>query len=202
MSNLKVARLEMSKTSTRKLKRLMLSLLGSLWFTGAIAAQGVIDSDLDGVPDGKDACPKTRANVAVDARGCEIQEADSQCLMAKGQLLTDCDKGAVSIYFAFASAEIAISQWSQLARVKTFLQHKNARLILVGHTDNIGSEAFNLALSRQRAERVKQILVEDYGFQAERFSIVAKGASEPISNNEGESGRALNRRVEFMVEAR
>ena len=202
MSNLKVARLEMSKTSTRKLKRLMLSLLGSLWFTGAIAAQGVIDGDLDGVPDSKDACPQTRPNVAVDARGCEIKEDDSQCLMTKGQLLTDCQQGTVSIYFAFASAGVAMSQWSQLAQVKSFLLDETVRLSLVGHTDNIGSEAFNLALSRQRAERVKQILVEDYGFQAERFSIVAKGASEPVSNNEGESGRALNRRVEFMVEAR
>ena len=106
------------------------------------------------------------------------------------------------VYFAFGSAEVGIDQWPQLAKVHGFLKVSNAKLTLVGHTDNIGSEAVNMNLSRQRAERVKQIFVQDYGVEAQRLSIVAKGASQPVTDNLGPDGRALNRRVEFIVEAR
>ncbi|QYJ83528.1 OmpA family protein [Shewanella aegiceratis] len=220
-----------SSSFTAKLSLGLLCVVCGLCISGASLALGWNDSDLDGVPDSKDACPHSRLNAVVDAKGCEIRRDEIACLAPEGQLLSFCEPGAqtaqngqarqnkqdeqgeqvkmsvgesnvVRIHFAFASAEVSIDQWPQLAKVRDFLSASDARLTLVGHTDNIGSEAVNLSLSRQRAERVKQIFVQDYGVKAERLSIVAKGASQPVTDNLGSGERALNRRVEFIVEAR
>ncbi|QYJ88943.1 OmpA family protein [Shewanella halotolerans] len=213
-----------------KLSLGLICVVCGLCISGAALALGWVDSDLDGVPDSKDACPHSRPNAVVDAKGCEIRRDEIACIAPEGELLSFCEPAAqtakngqarqnkqdeqvkrsigesnvVRVYFAFASAEVSIDQWPQLAKVRDFLSASdaNARLTLVGHTDNIGSEAVNLSLSRQRAERVKQIFVQDYGVKAERLSIVAKGASQPVTDNLGPGERALNRRVEFMVEAR
>ncbi len=225
-----------SSSFAAKLSLGLICVVCGLCISGAALALGWIDSDLDGVPDSKDACPHSRPNAVVDAKGCEIRRDEIACLAPGGELLTLCEPAAqtakngqvrqnkqdkqdkqdeqvkrsigetnvVRVYFAFASAEVSIDQWQQLAKVRDFLSTSdaNARLTLVGHTDNIGSEAVNLSLSRQRAERVKQIFVQDYGVKAERLSIVAKGASQPVTDNFGPGERALNRRVEFIVEAR
>ncbi|ABO23022.1 OmpA family protein [Shewanella loihica] len=211
-----------------KLSLGLICVVCGLCISGAALALGWIDSDLDGVPDSKDACPHSRPNAVVDAKGCEIRRGEIACIAPEGELLSFCEPAAqkaqygqarqnkqdeqvkrsigesnvVRVYFAFASAEVSIDQWPQLAKVRDFLSASDARLTLVGHTDNIGSEAVNLSLSRQRAERVKQIFVQDYGVKAERLSIVAKGASQPVTDNFGPGERALNRRVEFIVEAR
>ncbi|TVP12199.1 OmpA family protein [Shewanella sp. KCT] len=219
-----------SSSFATKLSLGLICVVCGLCISGAALALGWVDSDLDGVPDSKDACPHSRPNAVVDAKGCEIRRDEIACIAPEGELLSFCEPAAqtaqngqarqnkqdeqvkrpigesnvVRVYFAFASAEVSIDQWPQLAKVRDFLSASdaNARLTLVGHTDNIGSEAVNLSLSRQRAERVKQIFVQDYGVKAERLSIVAKGASQPVTDNLGPGERALNRRVEFMVEAR
>ncbi|MGL5392153.1 MAG: OmpA family protein, partial [Shewanella sp.] len=85
------------------------------------------------------------------------------------------------------------------ALVKAFLEANDASLILVGHTDIVGTPEFNYQLSRQRAENVKRILVEDYGFDPNRFTVVGKGISEPVADNYSSEGRRLNRRVQFFV---
>lgn len=210
-----------------KVSQGLLGALCSVWLAGAVLAQGWVDRDRDGVPDSKDACPHSRPNVAVDAMGCEIRAEAMACMASKGaasQLIacegaepgksvepakqaSTANQGAsepdiLRVYFAFGSAEVGIDQWPQLAKVHGFLKASDAKLTLVGHTDNVGSEAVNMNLSRQRAERVKQIFVQDYGVEAQRLSIVAKGASQPVTDNDGPGGRALNRRVEFIVEAR
>ncbi|QYJ98746.1 OmpA family protein [Shewanella alkalitolerans] len=223
-----------SSSFAAKLSLGLICVVCGLCISGAALALGWVDSDLDGVPDSKDACPHSRPNAVVDAKGCEIWRGEIACIAPEGELLSFCESAAqaaqkehakpdkqnkptkqgeqvktlasesniVRVYFAFASAEVSIDQWPQLAKVRDFLSASDARLTLVGHTDNIGSEAVNLSLSRQRAERVKQIFVQDYGVKAERLSIVAKGASQPVTDNMGPGERALNRRVEFIVEAR
>jgi outer membrane protein OmpA-like peptidoglycan-associated protein len=55
-----------------------------------------------------------------------------------------------------------------------------------------------LDLSQRRAEAIKEFLVSAYGIASDRLTIQAYGESQPIETNETESGRAMNRRVEFM----
>lgn len=76
----------------------------------------------------------------------------------------------------------------------------NAKIKVVGHTDNIGSDNDNQTLSYDRASAVKGWLFSHGGIPLERLEAIGKGASEPIASNETKAGRAQNRRIEFIVE--
>ncbi|AQS37487.1 OmpA family [Shewanella psychrophila] len=163
------------------------------------------DSDKDGVPDTKDACPNTPSGVLVDASGC-----DKSRLFKKVCLTTTDDKvfpetcieaTELVLNFEFAKTEILYSQWQILAQIKQFLQLNDVKLCLIGHTDSVGSEKANQSLSEARAKKVMGLLVEDYGFDPGRFIVRGMGTRFPISTNDTQVGRALNRRVNFVVES-
>lgn len=69
---------------------------------------------------------------------------------------------------------------------------------IIGHTDSNGDAAANLALSQKRAVAVKNRLIKDYAIAPSRLTTDGKGASQPISDNNTASGKAQNRRVEFV----
>ena len=71
-------------------------------------------------------------------------------------------------------------------------------IVAVGHTDSIGTEAYNLALSKRRADAVKQYLVSK-GIEANRIYTEGKGESQPVADNRTAEGRQKNRRVEVEV---
>jgi len=68
-----------------------------------------------------------------------------------------------------------------------------------GHTDWIGSDAYNAGLSERRANAVQAYLIE-HGVDSSRLSTVGYGESRPIASNDTREGRALNRRVELLVQ--
>jgi len=74
----------------------------------------------------------------------------------------------------------------------------NLEIEIGGHTDNIGSVAYNLELSRERAKAVTLYLVSK-GIRISRIKFKGYGRSIPIASNETEEGRQLNRRVEFKI---
>lgn len=76
----------------------------------------------------------------------------------------------------------------------------DAQLTILGHTDAIGSDAYNFDLSRRRALSVMQELYAR-GLNPGQMSTVAVGKTQPVAPNNTEEGRALNRRVEFMISA-
>lgn len=76
----------------------------------------------------------------------------------------------------------------------------DAQLLVLGHTDGVGTVPYNVDLSRRRATSVIQELIRR-GASASQLSAVAIGKSQPIAPNETEEGRARNRRVEFMISA-
>ena len=76
--------------------------------------------------------------------------------------------------------------------------NKNWNLTLSGHTDNMGSAAFNLDLSKRRAAAVKAFLVQN-GVPASRIFVEYYGLSKPIVPNDTEQNRLKNRRVEFKI---
>ncbi|MFO7659360.1 MAG: OmpA family protein [Candidatus Cloacimonadaceae bacterium] len=81
--------------------------------------------------------------------------------------------------------------------VVTLKNYPNIRIELQGHTDYIGTEAYNQNLSQQRADAVKSYLVRG-GIDAARINTSAWGESKPIADNETDEGRFQNRRVEFL----
>ena len=73
------------------------------------------------------------------------------------------------------------------------------RIELEGHTDDIGGDSFNKTLSQKRANAVKAFMVKE-GIEAGRITAVGYGETRPlVSNDDEESGRAINRRVAFRV---
>ena len=72
------------------------------------------------------------------------------------------------------------------------------RLTIVGHTDSTGSDAINDPLSRERAMAVRDYL-SSRGVAASRVTVAGRGSREPVANNDTDSGRAANRRVEIFL---
>ena len=75
------------------------------------------------------------------------------------------------------------------------VKNPKAKLKITGHTDNVGSEDYNMELSRQRAEGVKNYLVEKFSIDGERLIVKGVGSSEPIADNSTLEGQLQNRRV-------
>jgi outer membrane protein OmpA-like peptidoglycan-associated protein len=105
------------------------------------------------------------------------------------------------LLFDVGSDRLRSDSKSDLNRfVSSISEFGDSRLLLVGHTDNIGAPDFNLALSTRRANAVAKYL-ESRGLGAERIAVTGVGESEPVESNATEEGRQLNRRVEVAVYA-
>lgn len=102
------------------------------------------------------------------------------------------------IYFDFGKATL-LSQSAPALRSVAEVMKANAswKLRIEGHTDNVGSAAFNQTLSQRRAAAVGEALSGQYGVAAARFTIAGLGASKPVASNDTLEGRAANRRVEL-----
>ena len=101
------------------------------------------------------------------------------------------------IYFAFNSAEIRPQSDSTLDAIAAMMQRDPTwKLTVTGHTDNIGGDASNLALSQRRSAAVKAALVSR-GTSADRLATAGSGSAAPKSSNATLAGRAQNRRVEL-----
>jgi len=79
------------------------------------------------------------------------------------------------------------------------VRYGKTTLVVVGHTDNVGSDAYNQRLSEQRALSVAQYL-EAHRVNAMRLATAGKGETQPVAPNSTESGRQANRRVEIYLE--
>ena len=78
------------------------------------------------------------------------------------------------------------------------LRNPDIRILICGHTDNVGSEEYNQVLSENRAGAVYGYLV-NAGIYPERLEFKGFGKSQPVSDNETEEGRAMNRRTEIVI---
>lgn len=105
-----------------------------------------------------------------------------------------------NIYFDFDKATFQQESYNELNKLERMMQQNPMmRVEIAGHTDNIGTAAYNLTLSKRRAEAVKDFLTKK-GIDARRITAVGFGKSRPLaSNDDEEEGRELNRRVEFKV---
>ena len=105
----------------------------------------------------------------------------------------------VNIQFEFNSDGLRPESEEGLAMLAAFLRnHPDLHVELAGHTDNVGSDAYNLTLSESRAQVVLQALVKR-GIDANRMTAKGYGATKPIYPNDTEEHRALNRRTEMVV---
>lgn len=102
--------------------------------------------------------------------------------------------------FDFDSSAIKPGYYGTLDRIANVLvRYGKTFLTIVGHTDNVGTDQYNQALSERRALAVNDYL-RGKGVIPQRLASMGRGESEPRASNAGEEGRRLNRRVEIIVE--
>lgn len=176
------------------------------------------DSDRDGVADGQDRCPGTPTGTAVDAQGCTVvgvlidsdddgvlDDVDACPGTPPGMIVdgTGCliDQSVVlrAVQFEAGSARLTTDARRALDEVaRTFKNQPGLHAQITGHTDDAGNDNFNLVLSQQRAESVRQYLVGK-GVAPRRLVALGLGEAQPVADNLTEEGRVANRRVEFRV---
>lgn len=100
---------------------------------------------------------------------------------------------ATNSYVLSPQAQSSLSEAAQ-----TLATYNDTRLTIVGHTDSTGNDAINNPLSINRAQAVANYL-HQYGVAANRMSISGQGSRQPIASNNTAEGRALNRRVEILI---
>ena len=108
----------------------------------------------------------------------------------------------LDVKFDFDKAVVKEESYSDIKSLADFMgQYPQTTTTVEGHTDSVGTDAYNQKLSERRAGAVRDVLVNQYGVGAERVSSVGYGESRPVADNATEAGRAVNRRVEAEVEA-
>jgi OOP family OmpA-OmpF porin len=142
-----------------------------------------LDSDGDGVPNKIDQCPGTLPGLKVNSRGCVI----SQTVELSG------------VHFEFNKARLMLDSQTVLRKVAESLANEpDVSIIIMGHTDSIGSDVYNLKLSGERAQSVVNYLGAQ-GIEPARQTSKGYGESKPVGDNNTEDGRERNRRVELQV---
>lgn len=165
-------------------------------------AKDMADEDNDGVANKFDKCPGTGSNTVVDGAGCPIK-AQREIIKETKVVVTEADRKVVdeaikNLEFDLGKSAIRAKSYPTLNRVAELLIQKDFSLKLAGHTDNTGSMALNLRLSKDRAESIKAYLVSQ-GVNASRIEATGYGPNQPIASNKTAEGRQKNRRVEFTL---
>ncbi|NJL15597.1 MAG: OmpA family protein [Microscillaceae bacterium] len=133
----------------------------------------------------------------------DTQPYQQYTVLERDLYLTPIEKNEVirlnNLFFDFAKFSLRDQSFPELNRLVAFLNNNpEVRIEIGGHTDNVGTEANNLSLSKNRAEAVQQYLLKR-GIAPERVLAKGYGEAKPIADNNTEAGRQQNRRVEFKI---
>lgn len=155
------------------------------------------DTDGDGVSDQFDKCPGTPAGTIVDGSGCELKFPKPDTT-GVGVVVGVVTPGTYSnIQFEFNSSVLRTSAYPTLDRVSADMRsNTGTSMELDGFASSEGTAAYNMQLSKDRANSVKTYLVNS-GVNAKRLKVKGFGETDPIASNSTEQGRVLNRRVQF-----
>jgi outer membrane protein OmpA-like peptidoglycan-associated protein len=155
---------------------------------GSLVFNGCPDTDADGISDKYDLCP-TLPGIALN-NGCpEIRKEEQEIL----------NKAFSNLEFETGKSVIRKSSLSSLDELAGVMEKRSEfRLLLAGHTDDVGKPESNLTLSKNRTLAVKNYLVKK-GINADRIKTEWYGQTKPIASNATPEGRQQNRRVEMNI---
>ena len=158
----------------------------------------------------KAAIAKRQAEQAISAAGMEAAKA-AEAKAEADQLMKELselkaqqtERGIVltigDVLFATGKANLSPDANKSVAKLAEFLKKYQKRDVLIeGHTDSVGKDDYNLTLSRNRADSVKDKLVGG-GIEAGRITTVGYGKKFPVASNDTMAGKAQNRRVEVII---
>ena len=172
-----------------------------------------IDTDKDGVADNSDQCKDTIKGAEVDSKGCAI-DTDNDGIADVRDDCADTVAGTVvnnhgcalkadisldNVQFKTGTSVLSSASRSVLDDVSAvLLENDHLQFEVSGHTDNTGNYQNNVNLSANRANSVKQYLV-DKGVDSSRLSAHGYGPDKPVASNDTSNGREMNRRVELVL---
>lgn len=119
---------------------------------------------------------------------------DTRAKLEEGKLISN-------LLFFTGTAKLKPESMGALLDVSKILKDATAPVKIIGHTDSDGDDVANLKLSQQRADAVKDILVNQYHIDESKLSTEGRGETQPIADNKSAEGKAQNRRVEFIFKA-
>ena len=154
------------------------------------------DSDGDGVSDQFDKCPGTPAGTPVDGSGCPLPKIDTAAFCKYCQGKDTVNTG--NVQFDFDSYVLRTSSYPLLDKKSSELKTSGETCVLAGYASSEGTLAHNIQLSKDRANAVKNYLINS-GVAAKKLKAKGYGIANPVAPNSTEAGRELNRRVEFHV---
>ena len=133
----------------------------------------------------------------------DLTKLEEYTVIERNLYLAPIEKGEIirlnNIFFIFDSAELLEESKGELNQLLGILkEHPEMKIEIGGHTDNKGSDEYNLNLSERRAIAIMNYL-SDHGISKENLSAKGYGETKPVSTNETDEGRQQNRRVEFKV---
>lgn len=132
-----------------------------------------------------------------------VEPAPTAQPAAEPEPMAEAVRVELDVKFDFDRAEVKQDSMSDIRELADFMkQYGQTSTVVEGHTDSVGTDAYNQRLSERRANAVRDVLVNQHGLQGNRVRAVGYGESRPVADNATEEGRAINRRVEAEVEAR
>jgi outer membrane protein OmpA-like peptidoglycan-associated protein len=145
-----------------------------------------------------------QADAARLAAADAARQADELQRQIDGLQARVTDRGLVltlgDVLFASGAASLNPNGDQHLAKLAAFLsKYMDRTALIVGYTDSVGSQDYNLGLSQRRADSVKFYLVQQ-GIDSSRLSASGQGMSSPVADNSSATGRQQNRRVEVVIE--
>src|SRR5690606_34109731 len=136
----------------------------------------------------------------MDKQAAEIERtvAGAEVIKADEGIIVKFDSG---ILFDFDKTDLKANAKTNIAKlVENLNSNPNTDILVIGHTDNKGTDSYNQGLSERRAKSVKSYAVSE-GLAGRRIKTEGKSFHEPIADNDTEAGRAENRRVEIVIVA-
>jgi len=145
-----------------------------------------------------------QADAARLAAADAARQADELQRQIDGLQARVTDRGLVltlgDVLFASGAASLNPNGDQHLAKLAAFLsKYMDRTALIVGYTDSVGGQDYNLGLSQRRADSVKFYLVQQ-GIDSSRLSASGQGMSSPVADNSSATGRQQNRRVEVVIE--
>jgi outer membrane protein OmpA-like peptidoglycan-associated protein len=139
-------------------------------------------------------------------RAMEASLAEARATIARIAAVREDDRGMVitlpgEVLFKTGKFDLKPAAMAKLAEIAGALAGKEQRMVVYGHTDDVGTHANNMALSWNRARSVRDYLVSQ-GIPQDLVTAEGKGPDEPVADNASVEGRAQNRRVEIVVQPR
>ena len=198
-----VAAVGLTGCATKKWVNEQVSAFGQVTNTKIHEVQDSVEANQKAISElsAKQAALETEVAKLSDTAEDALMRAEKANKLAKGKFLYEETLAVNDVTFNFNRASLTDEAKAALdaftAKVKGISQ--NAYVEIQGHTDNIGSEAYNLKLGEKRAETVMHYLNMELGIPLFRMNATSYGEYKPIADNSTKAGRAANRRVTLVV---